>query len=80
MVFHGLDIVACNIYNVACNKEVSIITTESRAEYFKKRRESTKSFNVAIDREKMEKFENVLKNKNQTKKEWLEQKIDEEIR
>lgn len=67
------------MYNVACNKEVINITTKSRADYFKKRRESTKAFNVAISKEKMDKFEEILQEKNQTKKQWLEQKIDEEI-
>ena len=60
-------------------REVSKINKKSRAEYFKERRKSTKAFYAEIDTEKMDKLENILVNKRQTKKQWLIQKIDEEI-
>ncbi|HBS10332.1 MAG TPA: hypothetical protein DEA28_01165 [Firmicutes bacterium] len=55
------------------------MATKSRAEYFKSRRKSTKTFYAEIDTDKMDNLENILKSKNQTKKEWLIAKIDEEI-
>ena len=48
---------------------------ESRAEYFKDRRAKFKSFTVEVEREKMEAFERKL----QSKKEWLDKKIAEEL-
>lgn len=55
------------------------IAEKSRAEYFKKRRESQKTFSVVLNRDKMERFENKLKEKNVTKTDWLNEKIDEEL-
>lgn len=60
-------------------KEVFAIADKSRAEYFKKRRESQKTFSVVLEREKLERFENKLQEKGKTKTEWLIQKIDEEL-
>lgn len=60
-------------------REVFIIADKSRAEYFKERRKSQKTFSVVMEREKMERFEEKLKKKNQTKTEWLNTKIDEEL-
>lgn len=65
---------------VSRNKEVNIIENKSRADYFRKRRETTKQFNVAIDKNKMEQFEKKLMATNKTKKTWLEEKIDEELK
>lgn len=59
--------------------EVRTIADKSRADYFKKRRESQKTFSVVLDREKMERFEDKLQKENQTKTEWLNKKIDEEL-
>lgn len=56
------------------------MTEKSRASYFKERRKNTKAFYVEIENEKMEKFEENLSSKNKTKKEWLIEKIDEEIK
>lgn len=53
---------------------------KSRAAYFRKRREKEKQFNAAIDKKKMEVFEKVLKEKGLTKVQWLNEKIDEEIK
>lgn len=55
------------------------MTNKSRAEYFRKRRENRKTFGALIDKDKAEKFEKILENRNQSKKDWLESKIDEEI-
>ena len=52
---------------------------KSRADYFKKRRESRKSFSVLLDKEKAEKFEERLEIINKTKSQWLYEKIDEEL-
>lgn len=53
---------------------------KSRADYFKKRRENYKQFNVAVDKSKMELFEKKLSEKGKTKVEWLNEKIDNEIK
>lgn len=55
------------------------IAEKSRADYFKERRKKTKAFNVEIEREKMESFEEVLSEQKKTKKQWLDEKIDEEL-
>nr|DAN02505.1 MAG TPA: hypothetical protein [Caudoviricetes sp.] len=56
------------------------MTEKSRADYFKERRKSTKAFYVEIEKEKMEKLESNLSSKSKSKKEWLNEKIDEEIK
>lgn len=53
---------------------------KSRADYFKKRRESRKAFNVLLDKNKLEEFEKRLDKINKTKSEWLNEKIDEEMK
>lgn len=68
------------VYNVSCNKEVREITEKSRANYFRERRKSTKAFNVEIDRNKMENFEEWLSANRLTKKKWLDEKIDDELK
>jgi hypothetical protein len=55
------------------------VAPESRADYFKKRRETRKHFSVLIDREKAEAIEKKLQEEGKTKTAWLEEKIDEEI-
>mgnify|MGYP001625362556 CR=1 FL=1 len=55
------------------------MTPESRAKYFKERREKYKSFTVEVERSKMERFEKKLNENNTTKAEWLNDKIDEEL-
>ncbi len=52
---------------------------ESRADYFKKRRETIGQFSVSVPREKLDALTEVLKEKGQTKTQWLNEKIDEEI-
>lgn len=46
----------------------------------KQRRQDKKSFNVLIDKERFEKLEHKLKQDNKTKKQWLEEKIDSEVK
>lgn len=50
---------------------------KSRAQYFRDRRTKIKAFAVEVDREKMERFEEKLKEKNISKVKWLNEKIDE---
>ena len=52
---------------------------KSRADYFKQRRKTQKAFYVEIEAEKMEQLERQLLKKNETKKQWLNEKIDEEL-
>ena len=51
---------------------------KSRAEYFRQRREQLGSFSVLIDKERLNKIENILTKTGQTKTQWLKKKIDEE--
>ena len=60
--------------------EVIIIAENSRADYFRQRRENRKSFSVLLEKEKAEKFEQKLRELNKTKAEWLNEKIDEELK
>ncbi len=53
--------------------------SESRAEYMKERRSKFKAFHVEVEKERMELFEKHLKKTKQTKKEWLDKKIAEDI-
>ena len=57
-----------------------IISQNSRAKYFKERREKFKAFHVEVEKEKMEAFEQKLNIKKQSKKEWLDEKISEELK
>lgn len=62
-------------------KGVRTVANKSRADYFKERRKEkdTKAFYVEVERSKMEKLESKLSQNNRTKKEWLNEKIDEEL-
>jgi len=55
------------------------LASESRAEYFRNRRKEFKLFAVEIEREKMEKFNEWLREEGIGKTAWLNQKIDEEL-
>jgi len=46
----------------------------------KERRKTTRNFSVEVARDKFDKLENKLSEKNTTEKEWLNQKIDEELK
>ncbi len=73
-----LDKLLATMYNVARYRKEVLMTENSRADYFKERRKERKAFYVEISREKMSKLEKILSTKKITKKEWLEEKIEEE--
>ena len=55
------------------------VSNKSRADYFKERIENFKAFHVEVEKNKMEQFEKKLQKERKSKKEWLYEKIDEEI-
>lgn len=55
------------------------MSPESRAEYFRKRRESIGQLNVSVPKDKLEALEKKLKVQGQTKTQWVNRKIDEEL-
>ena len=57
-----------------------IVEKKSRADYFKERRKKTSAFYAEVDTEKYEKFQAILKEQNKSKKQWLDEKIDEELK
>lgn len=46
----------------------------------KERRKEKRSFNVLIDKVRFEKLERKLQKDNKTKKQWLEEKIDKDVK
>jgi len=58
---------------------VRTIAHESRADYMKERRKTTRNFSVELDREKFDELEKKLSEKGITKKKWFNEKVDEEI-
>lgn len=52
---------------------------ESRAEYYRKRRETIGQFSVPISREKLDALTKKLKEQNKTKTQWLNEKVEEEL-
>ena len=52
---------------------------ESRAEYMKDRRANFKAFHVEVEKERMRRLEDRLDQQGKTKKQWLDEKIDEEL-
>lgn len=55
------------------------MANQSRANYFKKRRETIGQFSVSVPREKLDALTKKLDEKNKTKTQWLNEKIDEEL-
>ena len=57
------------------------VADKSRADYFRERRKQkeTKAFYVEVDKKKLENLEGKLSKERKTKKEWLNEKIDEEL-
>ena len=53
--------------------------SKSRAEYFRKRRETIGQFNIAVSKEKLAALEQKLKSRGKTKTQWLNEKIEEEL-
>lgn len=56
-----------------------MISPKSRAEYMRQRRKATKAFYVDIDAETAEQLDKCLQEKGKTKKQWLLEKIAEEL-
>ena len=52
---------------------------ESRAKYMKDRRANFKAFHVEVEKERMKRLEDRLDQQGKTKKQWLDEKIDEEL-
>lgn len=55
------------------------MSPESRAEYFRKRRETIGQFSVPVAREKLDALTKKLKEQEKTKTQWLNERIDEEL-
>ena len=58
---------------------MKIIPAKSRADYFRERRKRTSAFYAEVDTEKLNKLEDKLQEQEKSKKQWLNEKIDEEI-
>ena len=58
------------------------VADKSRADYFRERRKQkeTKAFYVEVDKKKLENLEGKLSKERKTKKEWLNEKIAEELK
>ena len=58
------------------------VADKSRADYFRERRKQkeTKAFYVEVDKKKLENLEGKLSKERKTKKEWLNEKIDEVLK
>lgn len=55
------------------------MSPESRAEYYRKRRETIGQFSVPLSCEKLDALTEKLKDQNKTKTQWLNEKVDEEL-
>ena len=55
------------------------MSPESRAEYYRKRRETIGQFSVPLSREKLEALTKKLEGRDKTKTQWLNEKVDEEL-
>lgn len=56
------------------------MSPESRAEYYRNRRKTIGQFSVPISREKLELLTEKLNKEGKTKTQWLNEKVDEELR
>ena len=52
---------------------------DSRAEYYRKRRETIGQFSVPLSREKLNALTEKLKQQQKTKTQWLVERVDEEL-
>ncbi len=55
------------------------MSSKSRAEYYRKRRETIGQFSVPLSREKLNALTERLSEQNKTKTQWLNEKVDEEL-
>ena len=75
---------------VTCNKEVNKIAekrvcvnssdSKKQVRLFQRKKKRKKAFHVEVEKDTMEAFEKELAKQNKTKKEWLDQKINEELK
>lgn len=52
---------------------------QSRAEYFRKRRETRKQFAVLIEKKLLDELDQKLKDEGRTRADWLREKVNEEL-
>ena len=55
------------------------MSSKSRAEYYRKRRETIGQFSVPLSRKKLNALTERLSEQNKTKTQWLNEKVDEEL-
>ena len=55
------------------------MSPSNSAEYYRKKKKTIGQFSVPIAREKLDALTEKLKQQDKTKKEWLNEKIDEEL-
>lgn len=67
------------MYNtgVSNTKEVQSVADKSRAEYYRKRRETRRQFMVLMDKDELERFDSKLKEMGKSRAEWLREKVRE---
>lgn len=56
------------------------MSPSNRPEYYRKRRETIGQFSVSVTREKLNALTEKLNQQQKTKTQWLNEKIDEELR
>ena len=56
------------------------IADKSRADYFRERRKEKGQFYAEIDKHRLEKLTKILEAQGKTKTDWLNEKIDEELK
>lgn len=64
---------------LATQRRCTVVAEKSRAEYFRKRRETRKQFMVLLDKELLDEFDKKVKSMGKTRAEWLREKIAEEL-
>ena len=55
------------------------MSPKSRAEYYRKRRETIGQFSVPLSREKLKALTKKLNEQKKTKTQWLNEKVDEDL-
>ena len=55
------------------------MSPESRAEYFRKRRQELKQFVFMLDRDKAEELDNILRQRKESRSAWFRRVVDREI-
>lgn len=78
--FLGLTCIVIQSIMVLRHQGGNRLARKSRADYFKQRRDGKKNFGALIDRKKAEAMEAKLNAQNVTKTQWLNEKIDDELK